>query len=858
MGEKVVTASGKDRSIPRNLNVHKFVDPRASELEALQSIVLNRMNSNTCDQRSKRRRTSSYLTNASRKRKNKKMKLDTTHLDLAKNDKKASRKIRRRAELKMNHGIGFSTSGDGTKRLRTHVWHAKRFTMTKLWGFHLPLGLQGRGKGSRALLKWYNDGVLIHDASYYVPVQLEGPEDSLISALGMVLEPSIVSHSQDISHAIISGVIYGRAILHDIRVPGANAIAPVTYMWRPCPCRKKEINLNNHNSSVFKTIDGIDASSTSRQLWVWLHPSASSEGYDALKFACQKEMDEKNIPIYCSSLEGQLAKLEVFGSNASQLLENLLHPMTRASQNLWQLKKHSAGGPDGNSHLKTLFNRENESYIPSYGIASIAFKDPRMLPNEKTTDVQDSTSMHNPADSSAILSEDKEISKSNEMLSSSLDSRIDENSFLLENKELWDAKSGMRAPVEDTVICAARHHTRMNRFCLDEPSAEMAKDLSSLQSSSACPTLLLNENDESSTLVRWSIILPVSWVKAFWIPLITRGARAIGLRERHWIACEVGLPSFPWDFPDCTAYSRFMTKESTAVDNKAECSSSFSRSFRVPIPPPWHSVQLTLRKGRDGVESNGACTEKNMAHAKSSSIVDDANCETAVIGVHDQKLFNGIVARTSSSLFEFLNEINLGHLPLFPHGRDKKARILEYLNNKSTLDQCKSSIDRISYSSKSCFLRVILRAYKKGAFEEGAVICAPKSADLSLWTSRSADDEKALQIPESAVRHYFKLREQSPSMWELQLPENDAAGESHRWPIGFVTTGFVHGSKKPVAEGLCEATLLARLREQQFDGMFSKKKEQIYVLVRNLRSSAYRVALATVILEQKENDLESM
>lgn len=144
MGEKVITVSGKDKSIPRNLNVHKFVDPRASELEALQSIILNRMSSDICDQRSKRRRTSSYLTNASRKRKNKKMKLDSTKPNLQKDEKKASRKIRRRAELKMNSGIGFSTSGDSTKRLRTHVWHAKRFTMTKLWGFHLPLGLQGR------------------------------------------------------------------------------------------------------------------------------------------------------------------------------------------------------------------------------------------------------------------------------------------------------------------------------------------------------------------------------------------------------------------------------------------------------------------------------------------------------------------------------------------------------------------------------------------------------------------------------------------------------------------------------------------------------------------------------------------
>ena len=33
-----------------------------------------------------------------------------------------------------------------------------------------------RGKGSRALLKRLKQGVLVHDASYYTAVQLEGPE----------------------------------------------------------------------------------------------------------------------------------------------------------------------------------------------------------------------------------------------------------------------------------------------------------------------------------------------------------------------------------------------------------------------------------------------------------------------------------------------------------------------------------------------------------------------------------------------------------------------------------------------------------------------------------------------------------
>lgn len=46
-------------------------------------------------------------------------------------------------------------------------------------------------------------------------------------------------------------------------------------------------------------------------------------------------------------------------------------------------------------------------------------------------------------------------------------------------------------------------------------------------------------------------------------------------------------------------------------------------------------------------------------------------------------------------------------------------------------------------------------------------------------------------MPQSAVRSYFK--EQSSARWELHIPEDAVARESHRWPIGFVTTEFVRG-----------------------------------------------------------------
>lgn len=133
---------------PRKLNVQKFADARASEMESLHSIVSNRLDNNFRSRRNKRRRTSAYNNQITGTRSKKRRKFGATDkanaLDGEKDQKKVPRRIRRSIELKKNPESGFPVSGDGTKRLRTHVWHAKRFTMRKLWGFYLPLGLQGR------------------------------------------------------------------------------------------------------------------------------------------------------------------------------------------------------------------------------------------------------------------------------------------------------------------------------------------------------------------------------------------------------------------------------------------------------------------------------------------------------------------------------------------------------------------------------------------------------------------------------------------------------------------------------------------------------------------------------------------
>ncbi|KAH0982044.1 hypothetical protein GBA52_009221 [Prunus armeniaca] len=439
---------------PRKINVQKFAESRAPELETLHTIVSNRVNNDFRSRRSKRRRTTAYDNQAAKKRCRKKRKLGlvdqgSNALPPEKDEKNVPRRIRRRTELKMNLENGFCTSGDGTKRLRTHIWHAKRFTMTKLWGYYLPLGLQGRGRGSKAVLKWFKDGMLVHDASYH---------DSLLSVLEMVMVPSSSARS------VISGIIYDSAMLHHLGAPFSTPIAPVTYMWRP----------SGPPSDGCNGLEGTENSSTFRQLWVWIHASVLTEACHTLKLACQKEMDNRDILINCFSLEGQLAKLEVVGLKAFQLLQRTLCPTTRLEMangvvwlnrtrdDSWNLMKHSVSEAKDDSQSKIILAKEDS--IPSHAILSLNVKDPRTLTEKEKI-------AYAPESGSTSILGDVLGTESKEHVVFGRFSDEPEGSGMLAEKSLWDVSSGVSPPVEEEVICKEKHDQHKNFLCLDDLSS---------------------------------------------------------------------------------------------------------------------------------------------------------------------------------------------------------------------------------------------------------------------------------------------------------------------------------------------------------------------------------------------------
>ncbi|KAK4388069.1 hypothetical protein Sango_2413500 [Sesamum angolense] len=774
--------AGVSAAPPHELNVQKFAESRASELKGLHSLIAERLENNFRSQRNKRRRTTGHDDRVAKKKFRKRRRVgaeDKGKMDsVSKDEKKNSRRVRRNVELKKNPLSGFVTSGDGTKRLRTHVWHAKRFAMTKLWGFHIPVGLHGR--------------YIVSSELFFIYFQ-----DMLVSVLSAVLVPSPSACSQGVSHDILAGTIFGTAMLHHAGKPSFPPIAPVTYMWQPV----QQISTNTGDVSIddFHGEQNMDDNTIIRQVWLWIHAAAFKEAYDALSSALERQTDRAQSARFVTR-EGQLAKLELMGSKVFQLLQKTLLPASGSSEDSWHLKTCSVDKHDDFGEPEKTSILDN-SQISSSAVVSLVVKDPRALTKKGNVIVCG----QNPL---GLLS--NEECQIKEQTVPSFPKH--EAECACEYNDLWDTSKG----------------SETQNASVDGKYSRV------------CPILLLKNENHEGSITRCSIILPLSWVKAFWLTFMSNGAHAIGLREKHWVACELGLPHFPSDFPDCNAYSNVMAMEAAALSQKSRLLPPSKRPLEVPIAPPWHCVLLTSAKRLGEVGKSGSQVEE-LGTQDEKIDVSYQKLETSRSDCHGVP-FEGIIARTSSMLNDFLNNISGDHLLLFPNICDQKSCLYKLMKDEEFL-KADTTISEVQCGKTQCYIRVLLRAYKEGVFEQGAVVCAPHVADIMLWTARSQSDDQQLQIPQSSLKSYFL---QLPSgKWELQIPEDPTLCETY--------------SKRATASALCEASLLSGLRKEQWKALpVRQRRKEIYVLVRNLRSTAYRLALATIVLEQQEEDVRFM
>ncbi|KAJ4796278.1 Ribonucleases P/MRP protein subunit POP1 [Rhynchospora pubera] len=742
---------------PRTLNVQKCADARRPEIESLHSLVSNRLSSHFRLPRSLRRRTTSHVRRPKRRRSGEGADDQDNGEGDEKKEKKLCRRERRRRELTGNPELGFVVAADGTRRLRTHVWHAKRFRMVKRWGFYLPLGVQGRGRGSRAVLKLLQKGALVHDASYYLPIQLEGPQDCILSVLRMVLIPSppVVAQmsSESLFHKVLQGACHQNAMLYHMDSSASHFVAPVLYMWQRMTSERVEWEI----SSV-------------RKLWIWIHAAAFHEGCNALRIACEKQQKSADgVTVSCIQQEGRIARLDIMGNKASEVMSKILCPVTISNKTI-----------DGHEvpEAQQQFNMDQIQKFPPGAILQLRVKDPRLL-------------------SSEVNSEFNEVG---------IDLVSSDTCKPSDNMELWDSQCNLDPPVPENILCREKNRKRLNSLFLEPMSQEVPGGRQQDVFSQSCPVVLLKHGHQT-TFLGWSIILPLSWVKTFWLSLVSRGGHAIGLRERRWVAWKNHVPCFPHDFPDTEGYRSLLTDEGTLLDASAQLRPHRAQPQKTPMPPPWDCVVAYLH------------------HI----------CRNAV--KFEFLTLDMYVPRTNMTLKEHVERmdskdmISAGDVEVTDGGGEKETL---------------------------CLVRVFVRPFKEGLFEDGSLVCAPCADDLPGWNSRSEKEvEKSqekwqLQLKQSSVESYFMQLESGK--WALQVPEDPADLKTFRWPIGFITTGAVHACNDRVSVGFCDIRILAALRRQQYLQTEIKRPE-IFVLVRNMKSAAYRRAIATIVLEQQQEDL---
>ncbi|KAL3693412.1 hypothetical protein R1sor_007063 [Riccia sorocarpa] len=617
---------------PRTLEIQKFTAARSGEVQGLYATVKNQVEAAGGDSssfalaRHLRRRTTSHnrhlpywIRNQRRKNRlghssqnwNSTKKKEAPSVSGAVEKRKVeksppSRRVRRRVEFQQVRRGDDVVQPDGTRRLATHVWHAKRFPMKKCWGYSLPEGLPGRGGGSRAVLKWVKEAATLHDASYYGLIELQGSSEAIARALEQTVKPAIwcPSSGSPSKKAEAHGLLSGNAVLYHVGKAPYDAIAPITFLWRPPPADTKlgETEPEQVNANI---------SREERQLWLWVHPGAYESALHCLEAACKKQ--GKDNLVTCRSRNTEFARFEILGSQATAVIRKVMHPTSRKlGTPSRKLSGQSQLGDAGSASVdypadsdfpgpKNLEFFSKAEFLPASAVLALDVLDPRCKSScslsgglEAERGIGDGCTqgeyedIYSPKQWTRVGGRVGVDDTQEGPVDGEEHSLPDQNSLnfwtewlnmaeeglsreVSDSECLWNmdsgAKGAMLAPMSEKKLCKQRHEERKKFLKVVNPVVSISPNSKTQQNRSfLCPVLLLRMLKSPSSASGWTIILPIKWAHAFWIPLVFAGGRVIGLRERHWLATNAGIPHFPHDFPDCFTYAQLLAANMASSD----------------------------------------------------------------------------------------------------------------------------------------------------------------------------------------------------------------------------------------------------------------------------------------------------
>lgn len=152
--------------------------------------------------------------------------------------------------------------------LETHVWHAKRFHMTKRWGYSLPEA--PCDKAFRACYRASSAHCLLQDISYYKCIEISGPMNELVAGFIRITSPEC--GMTVVANAFVGGQREGSAFVFNVDKYPRECIGKVTFLWKPTA-----------------TDDNV---LQNRYIWIFAHPSFYNRLVSLIKLIFQLKTDK--------------------------------------------------------------------------------------------------------------------------------------------------------------------------------------------------------------------------------------------------------------------------------------------------------------------------------------------------------------------------------------------------------------------------------------------------------------------------------------------------------------------------------------------------------------------------------------
>ncbi|KAK4175661.1 ribonucleases P/MRP protein subunit POP1-domain-containing protein [Triangularia setosa] len=390
--------------------------------------------------------------------------------------------------------------------LPTHLWHAKRATMTKpnspLWRFAIPLTSTAkcyrpthRASGQKGVMAW--------DMSYMSTVGVYGTADCIertLRSLGLVQEGLWNARGKKWR----AGIRKWTGTVSRQQKGSRRDIGPATIVWNPQP--------------PATTSDGMEISNRpkkpQRQILIRTHPSCFLELFDELLKLAKGQKPQLHV----EDLRFEIGSIELVGPGSTETLLGILEPFHETPE---AAECHA-------DVFRSLTGVTNPASLPQDAVLAFSAKDPRLAYPPKQIKI--------PSGGEQTL------------LKTLTEWPVDENQ---KPYNIFDRESRYQAskmPSQKSV------NRRKGANAPGEPIKVTAAD-------PPIPVMLLasRPGTDGQAQGTWTLLAPWKCIQAIWYclmhyPLTTGGnPRLGGLEEQRQIAFEHGIPWFPGDFPATSA-----------------------------------------------------------------------------------------------------------------------------------------------------------------------------------------------------------------------------------------------------------------------------------------------------------------